>query len=75
MYFCNVSLRYDQVINERDILEDAGRVSAAVAEKLVLDEYEKFDRKRRGDEAIAADDFDATAKRLAARKPKKGERQ
>jgi hypothetical protein len=33
--------------NERDLLEHAGKVSAQIAEKLALDHYEEFDKKRR----------------------------
>ena len=32
--------------NERDVLKDAGKVSAEVAQRLALDEFEKFDQAR-----------------------------
>lgn len=57
--------------NERDILTDAGRVSAEVAQKLALDEYEKFERRRLVEEASAADELEEAAKRLGPRKPVK----
>jgi hypothetical protein len=50
--------------NERDVLRDAGRVAAKVAEALALGEYEKFERRRIADEASAPDPFEAAAKRL-----------
>ena len=42
--------------NEREILHDAGRVSAEVAQRLALGEYEKFAQKRRLQEAASAED-------------------
>jgi len=53
--------------NEREILNDAGRVSAEVAQRLALDEYEKFERVRIAAEAAAPDEFEDTAKRLSAK--------
>jgi hypothetical protein len=52
--------------NERDILKNAGRVSASVAQKLAEDEYEKFEHKRLAEEAAAADPdaFEEAVKRL-----------
>lgn len=55
--------------NERDILKDAGRVSAEVAQRLALDEYEKFERRRLAEEASAPDELEEAAKRLAPKKP------
>ena len=60
--------------NERDILKNAGRVSAEIAQRLALDEYEKFERRRLDEEALAPDEFDETAKRLGPKKPGKGGR-
>ncbi len=57
--------------NERDILKDAGRVSAEVAQKLALGEYEKFERRRLTEEAAAPDLFDEAAKTLGPSKPGK----
>jgi hypothetical protein len=50
--------------NERDILKDGGRVSAEVAQKLALDEYEKFERWRLAEEASVPDELEEAARRL-----------
>ena len=42
--------------NDRDILENAGKVSIAVAEKIAVDEYDKFNRYRINQ--VKDDDFD-----------------
>jgi hypothetical protein len=55
--------------NERDILHDAGRVSAKVAERLALDQYEAFAARRLTDEAAAPDPFEEAAKQLAPSSP------
>src|SRR5688572_27528733 len=47
--------------NERDVLRDPGRVSMEVAQKLALDEYERFHAARLTEEAAREDDFDAAA--------------
>jgi len=47
--------------NERDILTHAGRLKAAVVEKLALDRYERFDAQRREAEKLAADREDLKA--------------
>ena len=60
--------------NERDILKNAGRVSAEVAQKLALAEYEKFERRRITEEAAAPDDLEQTIARLDPKKSDKGER-
>jgi hypothetical protein len=57
--------------NERDVLKDAGRVSAEIAKQLALGEYDKFERKRLTEEAEAADAFDQTAKQLGPKKSTK----
>ncbi len=44
--------------NEKDLLEHAGKISAQVAEKLVLERYTEFDDKRREEERVRADDAD-----------------
>ena len=54
--------------NERDILNNAGRVSADVAERLALGEYEKFEKKRHADEALLPDEFEKTATQLVPKK-------
>jgi len=55
--------------NERDILKDSGRVSSELAQKLALDECEKFERRRLADEASASDELEEAAKRVILRKP------
>jgi hypothetical protein len=44
--------------NERDVLSNAGRIRADLAERLALERYETFDAARREREAIAADEAD-----------------
>ena len=50
--------------NERDILQNAGKVSMDVAQKLALEAYDKFTQRRLAGEAEQADAFDAEATRL-----------
>ncbi len=50
--------------NERDVLHDAGRVSAKVAEQLATEEYDKFTAKRLSDEAAAPDPFEEAVKEI-----------
>ena len=57
--------------NERDVLKNAGRISAEIAKQLALDEYEKFERKRLTEEALAPDEFERTAKQIGPKKPGK----
>lgn len=60
--------------NQRDILRDAGKVSKAVADRLALDQYEKFHARRLAAEAQAdAAAFEQAVKRLPKppRKPRK----
>jgi hypothetical protein len=54
--------------NEREILKDAGRVSIEVAQKLALDEYEKFERRRLAEEAAAPDEWEEAARSLSSKK-------
>ncbi len=54
--------------NERDVLRNAGRVSAEVAQKLALAEYEQFERRRLTDEARQADPFEEAAKQLGPKR-------
>jgi hypothetical protein len=56
--------------NEHDLLRDAGRVSAEVAQKLALGEYEKFERTRLAEEAAAPDELEEAAKRLGQKRPR-----
>jgi hypothetical protein len=60
--------------NERDVLQNAGKVSADLAQKLALEEYAKFEGARITAEALAPDDFETEAKRLGPGTPKKGGR-
>lgn len=55
--------------NERDILQNAGKVSMEVAQKLALDQYEAFSQRRLAKEAVMADEFDAESKRLLEKSP------
>ena len=67
------------VFKERDLLDHAGKISAQVAEKLALERYEEFDKKRLESERIKADQediallerFQATAKTLETVQQKK----
>jgi hypothetical protein len=45
--------------NEREILTNAGKVSAQVAERLALERYTEFDTRRREAERLASDVEDA----------------
>lgn len=47
--------------NERELLNHAGKVSAAVAKKLAEERYEAFDKQRKAEEAAAADAADIKA--------------
>ena len=50
--------------NEREVLEDAGKVSMEIAQKLANDQYEAFNQRRLTEEAECPDEFEVTAKRL-----------
>lgn len=56
--------------NEREVLENAGHISAEIAQQLALGEYEKFEKKRDLEEAQAPDEFEVTAKQLGPTRPK-----
>jgi hypothetical protein len=58
--------------NEHDVLKDAGRVSAEVARRLALEEYEKFVRLRLREEAAVPDELEEAARQMAP--PKAGRR-
>jgi hypothetical protein len=60
--------------NERDVLKDAGRVSMEIAQKLALDAYDTFERRRLAEEAAAPDELEDAAKRLGPGKPGAGRR-
>ena len=55
--------------NERQIINDAGKISHAVAEALALDEYEKFRVKQDRD---YISDFDREVRKLLETRQKKG---
>jgi len=58
--------------NERDILTNAGRVEKAVADRLALDEYDKFQTRRLALEAEAdIKAFDEASKNSRPKKPRK----
>ena len=51
--------------NEREILQDAGKVSMDVAKALAMEHYEKFNKRRLLEETREeADEFDGVAKRI-----------
>ncbi|MDP3563154.1 MAG: virulence RhuM family protein [Methanoregula sp.] len=55
--------------NEREILEDAGKVSMEVAQHLALEEYEKFSRRRLTEEIVASDsEFETISKKIEQKK-------
>lgn len=49
--------------NERDILENAGKVSRGVANQLALDEYEKYSQHRLSQQRSTSSDFEAFIKK------------
>lgn len=51
--------------NERDVLQDAGKVSMEVAKRLATDAYDRFHARRLAEEASEADEFEREAKRLS----------
>lgn len=50
--------------NGREVLQHFGTIQRAVAEKLALDEYEKYDTHRKQLEAIDVDELNANVKRI-----------
>lgn len=54
--------------NERDILQDAGKVSKAVADALATEQYELFHQQRIKQSDRALDDFEWTVKQLTEEK-------
>jgi hypothetical protein len=57
--------------NERQILEHPGKVSMEVAQKLALERYDQFEKKRLAQEAAMPDeDFDQVAKQLESKPAK-----
>jgi len=57
-------------LNDRDILEDAGRISHEIAKQLAEAEYEKFNRKRIASRDKRDSDFDKTVKMIEQQKKK-----
>ncbi|GAB3807440.1 hypothetical protein GCM10028868_37270 [Virgibacillus kimchii] len=58
MYMKDWKKRLDAFLefDEREILQDAGKVEKAVADKIAIEEYEKFNQRRIVQNA--SDDFD-----------------
>jgi len=56
--------------NEKDLLNHAGKVQAQVAEKLVLERYEEFDKRRRQEEKQIADAEDIASLEVLIEKTK-----
>ncbi|HUT54061.1 MAG TPA: virulence RhuM family protein [bacterium] len=57
--------------NQKKILQKAGTISMEIARELALDQYEKFNRGRLAEEALAPDqDFDKLAKRVEGKRGK-----
>jgi len=55
--------------NERDILHDSGRVSMEVAQRLALEEYDKFSTRRLAEEALLPDtDFEPVRKQIEGKR-------
>ena len=54
--------------NGREVLENSGKVKRAVAEKLALDQYEKYDANRRIAELEDIDELTDSVKRLDGKK-------
>jgi hypothetical protein len=55
--------------NEREILKDGGRISAEVAQRLAIDEYQKFEKRRLEEEASAPDELEEAVRRLELKGP------
>ncbi len=55
--------------NEREILEDAGKISMEVAQHLALEEYEKFSQRRiTEDTAVSDREFENISKKIEYKK-------
>jgi hypothetical protein len=55
--------------NEREILEDSGKVSMEVAQRLAVEEYEKFSQRRLAEDTTVSDtDFDTISKKIEQKK-------
>lgn len=59
--------------NQKEILQDAGRVSMEIAQRLAQTEYEKFNQRRLEEEAaLPDDDFENSVKMLESAKKQQG---
>ena len=57
------------IFNEREILEDSGKVSMEIAQRLALEEYEKFSLRRLAEATAASDtEFDTMSKKIEQKK-------
>jgi hypothetical protein len=55
--------------NEREILEDSGKVCMEVAQRLAVEEYERFSQRRLADATTASDtEFDTLSKKIEQKK-------
>jgi hypothetical protein len=55
--------------NEREILEDSGKVSMEIAQHLALEEYEKFSQRRLAEDTVASDsEFETISKKIEHKK-------
>lgn len=54
--------------NERDVLQNAGRIQMEVAQRLALNEYEKFNSLRLAQEALDEEAFDEAARMIESKK-------
>ena len=67
MYMRDWKVKLDAFLqfNERNVLEDSGRISMEIAKQLAVKEYEKFSRRRLIEEAETEDkDFEKVAKQI-----------
>ena len=76
MYMADWKAKLDAflTLNDRDILTDAGRVSAQLAKELADREFEKYQNQQRKIEAdTAADELNKAIKRIAQKEGDNGE--
>ena len=55
-------------INDREILENAGKISHEMAKQIADDEYEKFNKLRISDTQISLSDFDKAVKQIETKR-------
>jgi len=59
--------------NEREILVDSGKISMEIAQRLALEEYEKFSMRRLAEESAASDtEFEIISKKIEQKKRRTG---